>query len=442
MDLLRWLFTFFGLGTSPEALTKKAASLAAKGNVAAAIEAQKQALSQDPLYIPAYDGLGKMYFRMGFRDEAEREFAIADGLETLDKNPDDLEAGLKLGRAMMSKDLTDLAVKYLDPLIQKHPRHPELLKLSASCYKNLENFQRARELFRTGLEVRPNDADFYLQLGALELKAGNQKEGERLTNTARLLARAASDPNDAASRRQLGELFHSQNKLKEAAEFLREATGINPQDPETWVLLGQTYWQLGLKPAAVDALNQAARLAPDDPRPQKALGDVLHQMGRFAEGRAAKELAGIIEGGTGDPQDPQQGARFLKYLLSIGKTDEAKSKLPDFLAKWPDNRDLRLIQGRLLFKAKKFEEAVDILRPLAREKESWAEPHIWLALVYQRLGDHMGALAEGQLAARLAPKSPAIHKILGDIYREQKKFGMAENAYETAEHLRSIKNKK
>ena len=48
----------------------------------------------------------------------------------------------------------------------------------------------------------------------------------------------------------------------------------------------------------------------------------------------------------------------------------------------------------------------------------------------------MSALAEGQLATRLAPKSHVIHKIFGDILREQKKFGMAENAYETAENLR------
>jgi len=442
MGILRWLFTFFGLGTSPEALTKKAAGLAGKGDAMAAIEAYKQALSKDPLYVPAYDGLGKMYFRMGFREEAEREFAIADGLESLSKNPEDLEAGLKLGRAMMTKGLMALAVKYLDPLVQKHPRHPELVKLLASCYKSLENYQRARELFRTGLEIRPNDADFYLQLGALEIKAGNQEEGERLTNTARLLARAASDPNDAASRRKLGELFYSQNKFKEAAEFFREAVKIESQDHETWVFLGRTYWQQGLNPAAVDALNQAVRLAPDDPRPHKLLGEVLHQMGRFSEGRTAKELAGVIEGGAGDPQDPQQGARFLKYLLSIGKNDEARSRLQDFLVKWPDNLELRLIHGRLLYKSKKYEEAVKVLRPITQERESWAEPHIWLALAYQRLGDHMGALAEGQLAARLAPKSHAIHKILGDIYREQKKFGMAENAYETAEHLKSTKKKK
>ena len=62
MGILRWLFTFFGLGTSPEALTKKAAGLAGKGDAMAAIEAYKQALSKDPLYVPAYDGLGKMYF--------------------------------------------------------------------------------------------------------------------------------------------------------------------------------------------------------------------------------------------------------------------------------------------------------------------------------------------------------------------------------------------
>ena len=63
-------------------------------------------------------------------------------------------------------------------------------------------------------------------------------------------------------------------------------------------------------------------------------------------------------------------------------------------------------------------------------------------MAFQRIGDKMSALAEGQLATRLAPKSHTAHKVLGDILREQGKFSMAENAYETAEHLKPSKKDK
>lgn len=431
-----------GMGTSPEALIKKAGDLAAKENIMGAVDAYKEALAKDPAFVPAYDGLGKMYFRMGFRDEAEREFAIADGLEKLKNNLDDVKAGVKMGRAMMDKGLVTLAVTNLEPVLEKHPRRPELLKVMGICYKALDDADRARELFRAGLDIRPTDADFYLQLGGLEIRAGNQKEGESLTNTARLLARCASDPNDETSRYNLGRLFFDRDLFDEAAVYLRQAVEIMPDYLEAWLLLGQTYRQLGLEPASVDALKQAGRLAPDDPRSQKALAEVLHEMGRFSESRSAKEIASILEGGGTGLQNPQQGARFLKYLLSIGKTEKTQARLNEFMAQWPDNLELNLIHGRLLFKEKRYEEALDVLKAIAAEKENMAEPHIWMAMAYQRLGDTMSALAEGQLATRLAPKSHAAHKIMGDIYREQKKFNMAESAYEVAENLRAAKDKK
>lgn len=430
------------MGTSPEALVKKAGDLAAEEDIMGAADAYKEALSREPAFVPAYDGLGKMYFRMGFRDEADREFAIADGLEKLAKTLDDVEAGVKMGRAMLDKGLCALAVTNLEPMLEKHPRRPELLKVMGICYKSLDDADRAREVFRAGLDLRPTDVDFYLQLGGLEIRAGNRKEGESLTNTARLLARCASDPNDETSRYNLGQQFFERDLFDEAAVYLRQAVEIVPAYLDAWLLLGQTYRQLGLEPASVDALKQTSRLAPDDPRPQRALAEVYHEMGRFSESRAAKEIASILEGGETGTQDPQQGARFLKYLLSIGKMDKVQARLNEFLAQWPDSPELRLIHGRLLFKDNLYQEALDVFKAVAAEKENLAEPHIWMAMAYQRLGETMNALAEGQLAVRLAPKSHAAHKIMGDIYREQKKFSLAENAYEVAENLREAKDKK
>lgn len=430
------------MGTSPEALVKKAGDLAAKEDIMGAADAYKEALSKDPAFVPAYDGLGKMYFRMGFRDEADREFIIADGLEKLENTLDDVEAGVKMGRALLDKGLIALAVTKLEPMLEKHPRRPELLKVMAICYKALEDADRARELFRTGLDLRPTDVDFYLQLSGLEIRAGNRKEGEDLTNTARLLAGCASDPNDEISRYNLGQRFFDRDLFDEAAVYLRQAVEIVPAYLDAWVLLGQTYRQLGLEPASVDALKQASRLAPDDPRPQRALAEVYHEMGRFSESRSAKEVASILEGGGTETKDPQKAARFLKYLLSIGKTEKCRTRLNRFLAQWPDSPELRLIHGRLLFKDNLYQEALDVLKGIAEEKENLAEPHIWMAMAYQRLGNTMSALAEGQLAIRLAPKSHVAHKIMGDIYREQKKFNMAENAYEVAENIREAKDKK
>jgi tetratricopeptide (TPR) repeat protein len=445
MGVIERLLALLGLRISPESLTKKAAQFAAREDVMAAVEQYKKALTADPLYVPAYDGLGKVYYRMGFRDEADREFAIADGLEKLKTDPSDVEAGVKMGRAMLDKGLNKQAAALLEPVWKasnKNRTHPDLLKIMGVANKAIGSDKRARELFRLGLEKWSRDPDFYLHLSSLEIAEGNKEEGERLGNIARLMAKMRSDPGDATSRYNLGVLFYKRKLYNDAAEYLRQAVKIDDQNAGYWTFLGECYIQAGMHQVAVDAFKKAIKVAPADPQPHKLLSKVYHLMGKFDESRASKELAVVLDGGQNGASNPTQGARFVKYLLNIGQVNEAGEQLERMLEQWPDSLDLKVIHGRLLFRDKKYQEAVDVLKDVAEAKEKWAEPHLWMAMAYQRLGDSMSALAEGQLATRLAPKSHAAHKVLGDILREQKKFGMAENAYETAENLKPKKKGK
>ena len=437
MGIVDRLFAMFGWGATSEALVSRAERMVKKEDVSAAVELYKKALAVDPKYIPAYDGLGKTYFRMGFRDEAEREFAIAEGLEKVEQESLDLKSALRLGRALLEKDLHKMAIAYLLPVFKENKKHPDLLKLLGAGYRAIGQDKKALELFRFGLQRWPKDPDFYFNLGSILNKMGKTAEGEKLVNASRLMTQAESDPTDAASRVELARFFYSKNSFSEAAEYMRQVVSIEKGNSEYWQFLGDCYLRSGLQPAALDALRQAVKLAPADFRPQKAVAQVLQYMGRFEEARAAKELAVILEGGGKNTKTAEQGAKYIKYLLSIGNVGDAEEQLRVLLEKWPNGLDLLAIKGRLMFRDKKYLEALTLLKAVAQQREGWAEPHIWMAMAYQKLGDTMSALAEGQLATRLAPKSYSIHKIFGDILREQKKFGMAENAYETAENLKN-----
>lgn len=441
MNIIEKLFSLLGLRASPESLTKKAATFAARDDVLASVEQYKRALTIDPLFIPAYDGLGKVYFRMGFREEADREFAIADGLEHLQAGTIDLSSSIKLGNALYEKGLYKQIAALLEPVLKDSSPHPDLLKVVGLAQKSLGNDKKAKEHFKTGLERWPRDGDFYQYLGALEVKSGKKDEGERLMRMATLLSRIDADPSDAGARMDMAKLFLARNLYTDAAEYLRQAVGIDSRNVDYWYQLGECYHKAGQNPAALDALVKASRVGPADPRPLQLLAKVYQFMGKFSEAKAAKELAAVLEGGATEVKNPAQSAKFIKYLLSKGMNSEAQEHLTIVLEKWPDSLDLKLIKGRLLFKEQKYAEALQMLKEVASEKESLAEPHIWMAMSYQKLGDSMSALAEGQLATRLAPKSSTAHKILGDILREQKKFSMAENAYETAEHLKKPSKK-
>ena len=436
MGIFSRLIALLKFGASPDNLVRKGTAMAKKENYLGAAEQFKKALELDPLYISAYDGLGKAFFRLGFREEAEREFTIADGLERLQEDRNDLDAGVRLGWALVGKSMYKQANMLLDPLLKESPYNPHLLKIIGLSHKGLGQDKKAREVFRVGLDRWPKDTDFYQHLGSLEIKSGNKAEGEKLINIARLMAKIDAEPHDASARYEMARVIYSRKKFNEAAEFMRQAVALEKDNADYWYFLGDCYHRAGLQPAAADAVKEATKLAPSDPKPHKLLAQIYQYMGKFEESKSVKQIASVLEGGQSTSKSPQQGAKFIKYLLSIGKGEDAKNSLNDLQAKWPDSIDLKLIEGRLMVKDALYGEAIGILKEVAQQKEDWAEPHIWMAVAYQKLGDNMSALAEGQLATRLAPKSHVIHKIFGDILREQKKFGMAENAYETAENLR------
>ena len=201
------------------------------------------------------------------------------------------------------------------------------------------------------------------------MKAGKKEEGERLVNIARLMNHANTDPTDSESRAQLGRLFYSRNLFADAADYLRQALAINSSKGEYWTFLGDCYIKAGQYPAAVDAYKKATVLTPADARPHQSMAQAFQLMGRFDESRAAKEVAKVLEGGQSETKNPQQGAKYVKYLLSIGKTDDAEKSLEEMLEKWPDSFDLKVILGRVLLKNQQNDRAVSVLKEVADAKE-------------------------------------------------------------------------
>lgn len=442
MGLIQRLLALLGVRVTPESLTKQAAQYAAREDTMRSVESYKQALAMDPLYVPAYDGLGRVYFRLGFREEADREFAIADGLESLVKDPADVQAAIKMGRAMLEKEMYKIAASLLEPVLKLVPDDRELLKVLGANYKALGHFKRARELYQYGLDRWPQLPDFHLEIGEVDIRTGREAEGQKLISYGRLLGRLAANPMDAGAQMEMAKLHLEKNAFNDAAKIVRQLLKNDRKNQEYWLFLGEIYLRSGLYPAAEDTIKQAAKLMPSDPRPQKLLASTYRLTGRLNESKAAKELAAMLEAGQKEGQTPGEAAKFIKYLLSIGDIGNAEARLGQLLIKWPDSSDLLIIQARLLYKNKSYPEAVNVLKAVAEERPTWAEPHMWLAMCYQRMGDNMAALAEGQLSTRLAPKSHAVHKVLGDILREQKKFAMAENAYETADNLKAAQKDK
>ncbi|MGL4207749.1 MAG: tetratricopeptide repeat protein, partial [Candidatus Adiutrix sp.] len=477
-DMFDQMVFSMGMQRKPSSMLKRANSLAAKNRLPEAIKWYRDVLALKPLMVAAYDGLGRVYYRLGLQDEADREFAIADNLERLLYNRDDIESAANLALALLSRKQGKMAISMIEPVLVAHffsPGNKELLKAMGLVYTEMRSNKKMYQVYQAGLTQYPNDFEFHILKGEADLKIGNNAEGERLIQWGRLMKRLKEAPKDPNAKMAMGELCLKEDKLDEGLEHLREAAGLLPEntgirwrlfnlyqkqddfeqslkyflevaalEPENEDLqyrLAEFYRRNKHLPEALAIYKKIADKSPRDPKIQSLLGRILVEMGKREEGQKALELAETLECGLKENPSHLETIRFMKYLFDTQQTAEATTWLDRGLAKWPYHGELVMTKVRLLYNEYQYKEAVPLLKRLISIRHEMAEPHIWLAMCQQRLGDNMGALAEIQLAARLAPKSYTAHKVLGDILKEQKKLSQANAAYEVAEMMRQSKAK-
>ncbi|UQZ90289.1 hypothetical protein C4J81_14185 [Deltaproteobacteria bacterium Smac51] len=462
-----------GMQRKPGSMLKRANSLAHKGRLVEAVRWYRDLLVLRPLSIQAYDGLGRAYFRMGLTEEANREFTIADSLERILHNRDDIEAATSLALSFMERKQAKMSVSLIEPVLVAHfysPNNSELLKAMGKVYGELRAHKKMYQVYAAGLAQYPNDYEFHILKGNAEAKLGNGLEAERLIRWGRLMKKLQENPKDPNSKMAMGELCLKEHKtdeglkhLREAAVLLPENTGIRwrlfnlyqkqgnfpeslkyfleivslePENEDLKYRLADFYRKNRHKGQALEIYRELAFIHPREPKPHSMLGDLLMELGEFDEGQKMKDLAQTLEYGLKANPDHRETIHFMKYLNSIGQYAEAREWLERGLAKWPYHGELVLTKVKLLYNEYRYPDAIQLLKRLISVKPDVAEPHIWIAMCYQRVGDNMGALAEAQLATRLAPKSYTAHKVLGDVLKEQKKLSQANAAYEVAEMMR------
>ncbi len=473
-DIFDQIIFSLGLRRKPASMLKRAGTLAHKGRLAEAVSFYREYQALRPLSVAGYDGLGRAFFRMGLSEEANREFSIADSMERIIHNRDDLEAAATLAIAFLERKQVKISVSLIEPVLIAHfytPSNSDLLKAMGKVYEELRTNKKLHQVYSAGLAQHPGDYEFHILKGQAEIKLGNIAEGERLVRWGRLMKKLRENPKDPQAKMAMGEIYLKEEKqedglrcLREAADELPQNTGVrwrlfnlyqkqenykealkyfleivelDPENDDLRYRLADFYRRHQNRDAALEIYRRFCLKYPRDPKPHLQLGDLLVETGAFDEGQKMKDLAQTLEIGLKKDPDHRETIRFMNYLFETRQTKEAYKWLETGLAKWPYHGELIMTKVKRLYKEYRYKEAVDLLKRLISVKPDMAEPHIWIAQNYQRLGDNMAALAEAQLATRLAPKSYTAHKVLGDVLKEQKKLSQANAAYEVAEMMRN-----
>jgi tetratricopeptide (TPR) repeat protein len=224
---------------------------------------------------------------------------------------------------------------------------------------------QAAESFQHVIEMKPDDADAYYNLGTLSLKRNNFEQARTYLEKTVLLRpnypeawnnlgmmAAQHEQLDEAIRNfqqslelrpayaiallNLGNVYRRQRSFEKAEECLARAIQLQPDDPEANYSLGMLYAQQGQTGRAVDYLQRALAFRPIYPEALNNLG-VL-----FVRGRQYAQAEDQFKTGIRiAPSFDQSYLNLARLYAMQNDKEKAKETLLELLLVQPDNNNAK-----------------------------------------------------------------------------------------------------
>jgi tetratricopeptide (TPR) repeat protein len=291
-----------------------------------ALDHYQQALKLDPSVGLIYDELTSLYLEI--RRPADGA-AFAEDL--LKQNPENLNARRMLGRIYL-----------------------QLASGGRQGRTNEEYLKKAIDQFQVITQKDPKDAESWVTLGELYSVSNNMSEAEKAFQTALKL-----DPENEDALGKMAEMYSERGDNAKATEIYRRLAEKNPSD-RTYKDLAQQLEQVNDFKGAADALRKALELSPDDERLQFALANALIESGQLDDAIPLYQ------------QLAQENPREAVYPLRIALAYRLKHDLPkaqDYLDRAKklsrkDDLEVRLEEVNLLADENKPDQAVTQLKAM------------------------------------------------------------------------------
>lgn len=307
-----------------------------------------------------------------------------------------------------------IAAKYLSDIAKRAPNNAGLLNLLGCAYYKDENFGEAIETFlkvtalapqnlgaqfnlanalydagryeeaaaRYGdlLRQRPDDAESHNGLGKALLKLG-----ERSTAIAAFSTALEITPDDPEFQMYMGAALAQEDQLGEAALHLERAVALDPEMVKAMQILAIVMLRMGRTDKAVSLARKALTLDADNAETHRVLGIANLEDRNFDDALKSLETARKLQ-----PNDPETLEALAGLLEKSSKLDRASQVATDGLKAHPDHFGLKLIAGRIAFRSKEHEKALDIFLSMADDDqplELRRKRYFELGRVYDRLGE-------------------------------------------------------
>ncbi len=307
------------------------------------------------------------------------------------------------------------SVRFLDHLIETFPANPDALELKARHLEWFGKSKQALECWEKCLKLNPNYAYAYVGIASL---AASQEDHRKAAD---LLRKATSlDPENFQARIALAEALIASNQPKEAIAVLEVHLKRDPRS-QGFFLLGQAYLQLEQYEKARDNLEAAVQKYPRYGDAYYRLANVYTSLGqqdkakqciqKSRELKAEQRRDERAQKKQYDDLDAVRGHIAEIYARAAGiyfvnhRHPEAERLWRRAAALSPTNIECRQGLAWLCRQQVRIPEAIEFLKQLAAIQPKNAEIWFEMGQMYADLTDFSEAESAVAHAAQLTPAS-------------------------------------
>lgn len=396
----------------------------------------QNALQLDPKSAEAYYLLAMVRLRQNNIKEA---YGLLNKAEELD--PNHLQTKLELAKILLASGGVENAKEKIDELLEKAPKDPNVLLVSAAIQLQQNNTAEAlaglKSLQRNG-DI-DSKQDLYILLAAAYRKMDDQSSVEKI-----LLEGIEKAVEKTSIYMMLVSHYETANQLQRAIEVLTQYIAQDANSPRTLRFrLADLLWKNGQQDKGLQVLAEIITAAPE------ADDSVIQEVAAFLDARGDKQKAfTVVNDGiqkfpksftlrfqladfyrvdgkqnqaikilkealtlSKDPSNPgvlESRDRLAGIYLSSGELDQAEEQITAVLKVSPKNVDANFLMGKLQLERGSGEKAVSSFRMIVAERPDFLEGHLELANAHiknKELGQALQVLVN---AEQFFPDNPAL----------------------------------
>lgn len=353
-------------------------------------------------------GLARMRLADAYMAAGNTRAAFPEYIRAADLLPNDVDAQLKAGGLLLNGGLLEEAKSRARIILRIDPKNVEGLMLLGNALAGLKNLDDALDVLNRAIEVDPERAGVYSNLGVLQYAKGDPALAEKAFREAVAVA-----PRSVDAHVNLGNFYRVVKRYAEAESVLHAALPFGAKDPRLNRALASLYVEWNKLPDAepyiktvVDVTNTA--------QSRMALADYYVACGRLPQ--AVETLNALA---ADKAQLVPAKTRIAMILFANGQHAEADKIVDEVLGAEPRSAAALTVKARLLLAENRPLDALARIKTAIEIDPTSATSQLTLArieLALNRLDDARKAFDE---TLRLEPRSLAAQIELSELHRNR-----------------------